>query len=322
MEHKDIARSLKIHRTTVSRIIKRYINFPNHYHVQPKTGRPRILNERDTRVAARMLARAEVANATELQKKAFKDVSTRTLQRRLKDQGLVCRVRKKKQFLNKKAREARRQWAMAHINWTVDDWKQVIFSDESKYMLFKSDGRDYAYFKPGQALDPRFVKKAVKHGGGHVMVWGCVTAEGMGELHRVVGNMNAVDYVQILDKNIPKTLRKHRLKVRGPSAILFQQDNDPKHRSKAAEAWFMRKKLRKLPWPSYSPDMNIIEHVWDQLDRLIRARDQLPRNLEELWQALQEEWVNFPKHSLDKLFESMPHRVEALLKARGGYTKY
>ena len=68
--------------------------------------------------------------------------------------------------------------------------------------------------------------------------------------------------------------------------------------------------------------MNIIEHVWDQLDALVHACNLLPRNKEELWQAIQEEWVNFPRAALDTLFESMPRRVGALLKARGGHTKY
>lgn len=134
--------------------------------------------------------------------------------------------------------------------------------------------------------------------------------------------MNAPGYVEILEKNLHKSLRKHGLKSAGRYGYLFQQDNDPKHRSKVAEAWFTRKRIHRLTWPSNSPDMSIIEHVWDQLDRLVRARNPLPRNLEEMWKALEEEWVNFPLDSLDKLFESMPHHVAALLKARGGHTKY
>lgn len=322
MEHKDIARKLKIHRTTVLRTIKWFINFPDYYHVMPKTGRPRILDTRDARHATLMIAREEASNAVELQKKAFQGVSPRTIQRRLKDQGLVCRVKKKKPYLSKTAKDARRRWAMEHINWTVEDWKRVVFSDESKFQLFHSDGREYCYIKPGQTLSKRAVKKTVKHGGGRVMVWGCIMAQGVGTLHRINGNMDAPGYVEILDGNLPKSLRKHGLKSNGRYGVLFQQDNDPKHRSKAAEAWFMRKRIRRLAWPSYSPDMNIIEHVWDQLDKLIRARNPLPRSLEELWQALQEEWAKFPQHSLDKLFESMPRRVAALLKARGSWTKY
>jgi hypothetical protein len=61
--------------------------------------------------------------------------------------------------------------------------------------------------------------------------------------------------------------------------------------------------------------MNIIDHIWDQLDGLVHACYPLPHNKEELWTALQEEWDNFPQAALNKLFESMPHCVAALLKA-------
>ncbi len=128
-----------------------------------------------------------------------------------------------------------------------------------------------------------------------------------------------MDYIEILDKQLLGTLNDRKMKK---NMYLFQQDNDPKHTSKVAEDWFRRKRIKKLPWLSSSPDMNIIEHVWNQLDALVRSRNPLPRNKEELWVALQEEWANFPKPALDKLYQSMPSRVAALLKARGGHTKY
>jgi hypothetical protein len=189
-------------------------------------------------------------------------------------------------------------------------------------MLFKSDGRQYAWFKPGHAYDDRCVKKTVKHGGGNIMVWGCITAKGMGRIHRIEGIMCGPDYVEILDKQLLGSLKDLGIRRTGNSSAIFQQDNDPKHTSRVATAWFQTKRLRKLPWPPSSPDMNIIEHVWDQLDALIRARNPLPRNKEEMWAAIQEEWENFPKKALDKLFDSMPRHVAALLKARGGHTKY
>jgi len=80
--------------------------------------------------------------------------------------------------------------------------------------------------------------------------------------------------------------------------------------------------VKLLDWAPSSPDMSIIEHMWDQLDALIRAHDPLPRNQEEMWAALQEEWDNFPQDKLDKLYESMPRRVAVLVKAQGGHTKY
>jgi hypothetical protein len=83
----------------------------------------------------------------------------------------------------------------------------MIFSDESKFMLFKSDGHQYAWFRPGQALDPRFTKKIVKHGGGNIMVWGCISSKGVGRLHRIEGIMCGPDYVDILEKDYLGSLK-------------------------------------------------------------------------------------------------------------------
>jgi hypothetical protein len=85
---------------------------------------------RESQIAAQMLAKVEAANATEVQKRAFSEVCARTIRRCLKEQGLL--------------------WAMQHVEWTVDDWKRVIFSDESNFMLFKSGCHQYCYIKPGQ----------------------------------------------------------------------------------------------------------------------------------------------------------------------------
>ena len=320
--HSDIAKKLGVHRTTVGRIINRFDESGDFYYVRPKTGRPRVLEMRETRVAARILAKSDAANVTELQKKYFQHVGPQTLRRRLKEGGLVCRVRKAKPYLSPIAKERRRRWALEHASWTVEDWKKVVFSDESKFMLFKSDGRQYAWFRPGQAYDDRFVKKTVKHGGGKVMVWGCITGQGMGRLHKIDGIMCAPDYVKIMEEQFLGTLKDLKMRRTGNSGIIFQQDNDPKHTSKLARQWLWAHKVNLLSWPPSSPDMNIIEHVWDQLDRLIRARNPLPRNHGEMWKALQEEWAAFPADRLDDLFESMPERVAALVKARGGHTRY
>ncbi|KAF9440279.1 transposable element Tcb2 transposase, partial [Macrolepiota fuliginosa MF-IS2] len=56
----------------------------------------------------------------------------------------------------------------------------------------------------------------------------------------------------------------------------FQQDNDPKHRCKVAEEFFTKKRICHLDWPPSSPDLNIIEYAWDQLDHLVHAHKALP----------------------------------------------
>ncbi|TFK17686.1 hypothetical protein FA15DRAFT_604601, partial [Coprinopsis marcescibilis] len=88
----DIAHRLGIHRTTVSRIFASKEREANPYFRKPKPGRPRKLTEREIRVGARMLAKTEVANATELQKTEMPHVTRWTVARNLKAAGLVCRV--------------------------------------------------------------------------------------------------------------------------------------------------------------------------------------------------------------------------------------
>ena len=237
-------------------------------------------------ITAWMLSQVEATNATEVQKKSFPNVSAHTICRCLKEQRLLCHVQRSKPYISPANKEKRRLWAMQHARWTVEDWKRVAFSDKSKFMLFKSDGHQYCWIKPGQALDPCFTKKNIKHGAGNLMVWGCITRQGMGRLHQINGIMCGPDYVQILNNHYLRTLKDLKLRQTGKLGIIFQQDNDPKHWCKVAEAWFQAKHITCLPWPPSSPDMNIIEHVWDQLDTLVCTWNPLPCNKEELWAAL------------------------------------
>jgi transposase len=80
--------------------------------------------------------------------------------------------------------------------------------------------------------------------------------------------------------------------------------------------------INVLPWPSKSPDLNPIEHLWDQLDKSLRQRRPPPQTLDQLRQMLQQEWQTIPRNNVRNLIESMPRRCRAVLAARGGHTGY
>ena len=77
-----------------------------------------------------------------------------------------------------------------------------------------------------------------------------------------------------------------------------------------------------LPWPAKSLDLNPIEHVWELLDRRVRARAIDPRNVQELAGALVEEWGNISQQELANLVQSMRRKCTAELNADGGHTRY
>jgi hypothetical protein len=64
--------------------------------------------------------------------------------------------------------------------------------------------------------------------------------------------------------------------------------------------------INVLPWPSKSPDLNLIEHLWDELAKRVRQRQPPPQTLDQLRQMLQQEWRTIPRNNVRKLIESMP----------------
>ncbi|KAJ8404564.1 hypothetical protein AAFF_G00334270 [Aldrovandia affinis] len=156
----------------------------------------------------------------------------------------------------------------------------------------------------------------VKHGGGSIMMWGCFSAAGTGRLVLIEGKMNAAKYTEILEGNLLQSALDLRLGQR----FTFQHDNDPKHTAKRTKEWLRRKSVNVLEWPSQSPDLNPIEHLWKELKMAVYRRS--PSNLTELARICQEEWAKISRNKCAKLVASFPRRLEAVIAAKGASTKY
>ena len=131
--------------------------------------------------------------------------------------------------------------------------------------------------------------------------------------------MNSEQYVSILSSGYLQTLMMHGFNI---DETFLQQDNDPKHKSRMTQMWLDSAGISVIPWPSCSPDLNIIEHVWNHVDLRLRKRKIQPSNIDQLKVAIEEEWMNTPLDYIRALYNSIERRLKAVEKAKGGHTKY
>jgi transposase len=101
---------------------------------------------------------------------------------------------------------------------------------------------------------------------------------------------------------------------------VFQDDNAPIHTTGTVLSWFEEHEgeLQHLPWPAYSPVLNTTKPLWSVLETRVRNRFPPPTSLKQLEDVLQEECYKIPLQTVQNLYESIPRRIAAVLKAKGG----
>lgn len=287
-------------------------------------GRPSKLSTRNKQAIIRQITTGKLDNAVQATKfinSIIPDpVSTHTIRRVLKQDGFYSSTKKKVPMLKASHRQRRLKFARDHENWTVEDWKRVLWSDETKINRIGSDGRVVVWKRRGEPPSDRTTTPTVKHGGGNnLMVWGCMGWNGVGKLVEVEGIMDARQYCDILDEGVVESFEKLDMEE---GERYFQQDNDPKHTSKLATTWFLDNNILVIQWPAQSPDLNPIEHLWFHIKRKLQEYEIPPKGVHELWERVAKEWNEIPPEVCQRLIESMPRRVAAVIKAKGGHTKY
>ncbi|GFT19524.1 transposable element Tc1 transposase [Trichonephila clavipes] len=99
----------------------------------------------------------------------------------------------------------------------------------------------------------------------------------------------------------------------GEGPFLFQQDDCSIHTSRLAQTGF--DDVQKLDWPSRSPHLNPIEHLWDELEHRLRSQPNRPSSLQARTLAVMDDWKAIPMVTYQKWVESLPKRVQAVIHA-------
>lgn len=302
----------KINRS--EKVVRNYLKDREKYGKKVSSGRrPTISNAQKRRLIRN--AANSLKSAAELKAENQLEVSVRRVQQILHNsKRLKYKKMKRKPKLTKSNIKARREFADKHLYWD-HQWRKIIFSDEKKFNLDGPDG--FAYYWHDLRTEERIFSKR-QSGGGSVMVWAAIGYQNKSDLSFIDTRMNAVAYQRMIAHHLPA----YGNNLAGPG-WKFQQDNAPIHVARSTMAFFKETKINILDkWPPKSADMNIIENLWSILAREVYRNNRQYANQKELKVSIVKAWHNISQRQIQKLFDSLPRRMQELSDKKGKETKY
>lgn len=291
----------------------------------PQPGRPIKLTQRTKTVLIRHYNVGDLKTYKDDQRfvesTEGKQIHLATVRQNLLQEGFKTYSQLKKQKLNWDQIARKLQFAKDYIHWTVDDWKRVMFSDETIISRVGSFCKSYYHCRPSHREHHHHQVKPTSQGGGggKMMVWGCITLFGVGDSGWLQYKVNSDAYLDVVKEYV---LASRDFYGMDASTFIYQQDNTRVHTACKVMDYFAKKNITVLPWPGNSPDLNSIEHVWAHMKRELDRYPEAPKTMKELWRRVQDIWTAIPNDFLQKLYESMPRQLEAVIKSKGRNTKY
>lgn len=288
---------------------------------RPRSGRPKVTTPQQDRYISMSALRNRRLSSRNLQARFAgrygRRISDQTVRKRLHAANLRARKPAKKPAMTALHRQNRMRWCRQHRPWNLNMWRNVMFSDESRFCLRKLDGRVKVWRRPGERYADCCIDRVTAFGGGSIMVWGGISIIGKTRLVIVDGNLNAVRYRD----EILQPVAIPYLRQLGANGIL-QDDNARPHRARVITDYLQNARINRMEWPANSPDLSPSEQLWDQLGRAVRARVTNTTTLADLRLMLVQQWDAIPQQRIVRLIRSMRRRCEAVIGAYGGSTRY
>lgn len=197
-----------------------------------------------------------------------------------------------------------------------DTLGNVIGTDESRVASHPNHRKVAIWTNTGEV--PYQVK--MHSGGNSVMFWGCFSKHGTGPLVSLLGSMDSKKYIEILTEHLLPELQRGIRSIEGTWRMM--QDNAPCHTAKLVTAFLRKKKIDFIDWPPYSPDLNPIENIWHWMKYVLETEFPVCNSAEDIEVSFFKIWEGIKPEMCAKYCEHYERRLQGVVNAKGGYTKY
>lgn len=266
----ELSEMFSVTRKTIYNVLNRA---ENEGRLELKRGggpKPKI-NKRTERIIIRkIMQNPQISTrklARELEEECGVKVCHETIRQTILKNKYSSRVARKKPLLSAANIEKRFSFANTNVSHPTEYWDNVIFCDETKIMLYYNDGPTRVWRKPLKALERQNIIPTVKFGKMSIMIWGCISSKGVGDLAFIETTMDAQQYLDILKKHLVTSAMNFGFIRDNKPHFKFYQDNDPKHKSHIVRMWLLYNCGKVLDTPAQSPDLNPIENLWVYLKK-------------------------------------------------------
>lgn len=226
---------------------------------QPRSGRPKTYSDRDERHILRQVRLHPKCTYADVRRACLVKLCDSTLSSILKKHGITNWRAKKRPHLTEEHAAIRLAWCIERLDWTVEDWKKYMWSNECSVERGKGKICEWVFRTPPQKWQKEMIQTYKKGKDISVMVWGCFWGDGRSDLYLLDWDFESLkhgysanSYIEVLDNELARHYQE---------GLIFMQDNALIHTANKVKAWFKEQRILVANWPPFSPDLNPIEQL-------------------------------------------------------------